>query len=136
MSSTGAWIAAVGISRLDGKLVDFAFPLGMIMYMPSGVAVLAFILWWIMCSAAGMPIPIEAVVKLLVLCIILAIAAPPIPGSAILMIPIIFSSMGIAQDYISIAIILGYLTPAFHGYCLQLELLMLGRKLAQWPQNA
>jgi Na+/H+-dicarboxylate symporter len=139
--ATSSQVAAYGESlicckekfRLEDKLVDFAMPLGMVMYMPCGSAMLSFITWWIMCTVAGMPMPIEAVIKLLVLGVILAIAAPPIPGSGILMIPILFSSMGIGQDYISIAIILvtvlGYFMPAANGYCLQLELLLLGKKL-------
>lgn len=145
--ATSSQVAAYGESiicckekfKLDDKLVDFAMPLGMVMYMPCGAAMLAFIPWWIMGTVAGMPMPLAALIKLLILAIILAIAAPPIPGSGILMIPIIFSAMGMGQDYISIAIILvtvlGYFMPAANGYCLQLELLLLGKQLDMIKQE-
>ena len=55
-------------------------------------------------------------------------AAPPIPGSAFAVMPILFSACGTDLSMMPLAVIVastvGYFLPAMNGYCLQLELLM------------
>ena len=59
---------------------------------------------------------------------VVAIAAPPIPGSAFAVMPILFSACGTDMSLMPLAVIvastIGYLLPAMNGFCLQDELLM------------
>ena len=68
-----------------------------------------------------------------VMAIIVAIAAPPIPGSALTVFPIMLSVAGIPLDYYPVAIILGtvlgYFLPVLNGFCLQLEMVLIADKL-------
>lgn len=125
-----------GISE---KIVNFGMPLGVVVYMPNGAAMLAAAVWF-MLPAAGIPVTVSAAIKLLILAVIIAIAAPPIPGSGIVILPIFFSAMSIPDMMMPVAIIivtvLGYLLPAMNGFCLQLELLMAGYKLDMVDRDA
>ena len=71
---------------------------------------------------------VTTLVKLALVSIIVAIAAPPIPGSAFAVLPILFSACGTDASMMPLAIVVGstvgYLLPAMNGYCLQQELLM------------
>ena len=100
--------------------------------MPCGAAFLG-LATWSLANISGTPIAIAEVIKICLISIIVAIAAPPIPGSACAVMPIIFSSCGIPDAVFPLAIIMatfiGYLLPAINGYCLQLELLMSAKKL-------
>lgn len=111
---------------IDEKMVDFGLPLGIVTYMPTGaifmgstVLGLAFIF--------HQPITLIMVIKTLILCVIIAIAAPPIPGSALVVMPILLSSVGLPTEYMSLGMIFGtiagYFLPAFNGYLLQLCML-------------
>ena len=117
---------------IDEKMVDFGLPLGIVIYMPCGAAFLG-LATWSLANISGTPIAIAEVIKICLISIIVAIAAPPIPGSACAVMPIIFSSCGIPDAVFPLAIIMatfiGYLLPAINGYCLQLELLMSAKKL-------
>ena len=117
--------------HIDEKLVDFSLPLGMVVYMPNGAIMLGSIVWVLTAASEG-PADISTLIKLVFVAIIIAIAAPPIPGSAFAVLPILFSACGTDLSMMPLAIIVGstvgYLLPAMNGYCLQLELLMLARR--------
>jgi len=117
---------------LDGKLIDFSLPIGIVVYMPNGAAFIG-LLGWAACDIAGTPPDLTTIIKLAILAVIIAIAAPPIPGSAFAVMPILFSACGLDMQYYSIAIILGstigYFLPALNGYSMQLELLITGAEL-------
>ncbi|MDO4975693.1 MAG: cation:dicarboxylase symporter family transporter [Eubacteriales bacterium] len=117
---------------LDEKMVDFGLPLGIVTYMPVGaifmistVLGLAFIF--------HQTITLIMVIKALLLSVIVAIAAPPIPGSALVVMPILLSSCGLPTEYMSLGMIYGtiagYFLPAFNGYLLQLVMLNSGKTL-------
>lgn len=117
---------------IDEKMVDFGLPLGVVVYMPCG-AMFFGLVTWSLANLSGTPIGISEVIKICLVAIIVAIAAPPIPGSACAVMPIVFSACGMSNDVLPLAIImatfLGYLLPAINGYCLQLELLISAKKL-------
>lgn len=117
---------------IDDKMVDFGLPLGIVVYMPCA-AIFLGLATWSLANLSGTPIAIGEVIKICLISIIVAIAAPPIPGSACVVMPIIFSSCGIPDTIFPLAIIMatfiGYLLPAVNGFCLQLELLMSAKKL-------
>lgn len=117
---------------IDGKTIDFALPLGIVVYMPCGAIFLALVLFSL-AALSGTALSLAAFIKGIIIAIILAIAAPPIPGSAFAVMPILFTACGIPQDLYSIAIVLGtiigYFLPAFNGFLLQLEMILAGKKL-------
>ena len=113
--------------KIDEKFTDFALPLGIVVYMPNGAILLGSTVWVLTDMAMGGVSPIT-LVKLVFVAVIVAIAAPPIPGSAVAVLPILFSATGTDLSMMPLAVIIastiGYLLPAVNGYCLQLEILM------------
>lgn len=116
---------------IDEKFVNFGLPLGIVIYMPCGAIMLGSIVWVLTYMSAGSVDPIM-LAKLVFVSVIVAIAAPPIPGSAFAVLPIMFSSCGTDLSMMPLAVIIGstvgYLMPALNGYCMQLELLMSAQK--------
>ncbi len=119
---------------VDEKLLNFCLPLGIVTYMPNGAAFLGLVGWGI-ADLSGVPINGLSLVKIAVISVVVAIAAPPIPGSAFAVMPIIFSTCSIPLTYYSLAIILGtvlgYFLPVLNGYALQLETIITAYKLGQ-----
>ena len=117
---------------IDEKLVDFALPLGIVIYMPSGTVFIG-ICAYAMAVSMGITVTFDLLVRITLVAVILAISAPPIPGSAFVILPILFTSCGIPQDAFPLAIIfstiIGYIVPTFNGINIQLELLMTAKKL-------
>ncbi len=124
--------------KIEKTMVDFALPFGIVIYMPNGAILLGTIVWVISCMTGG-PLDIPGVIKLAVIATIVAIAAPPIPGSALAVLPIIFSACGTDLSLMPLAVIVastvGYLLPAMNGYCLQLELFMTAKKTGMIKQG-
>jgi len=117
---------------IDEKLINFCTPLGVVTYMPNGAAFIGFVAWC-MAELTATPVDFLGLVKIAIVSVVIAIAAPPIPGSAFAVMPIIFSACGIPLDYYSVAIvlgtILGYFLPVLNGYALQLETIITAYKL-------
>lgn len=117
---------------IDKKLVNFGLPLGIVIYMPCGAIFLGSTVW-ALSDLAGVQLGITQLILTMVLAIIIGIAAPPIPGSALAVLPMMMSVSGIPQSVFPVAVILGtvlgYFLPLFNGYCLQLELLLTAKKL-------
>ena len=112
---------------IDSKLVDFGLPLGVVIYMPNGAIMLGSLAWVLTVMNSG-PVSVTTVIKIAFVATVIAIAAPPIPGSAFAVMPILFSACGTDLSLMPLAVIVastvGYFLPAMNGYCLQLELLM------------
>jgi Na+/H+-dicarboxylate symporter len=66
---------------IDDKFTDFGLPLGIVIYMPCGAIMLGAIAWVLTYMSAGSIDPIT-LAKIVFVSVIVAIAAPPIPGSA------------------------------------------------------
>lgn len=116
---------------IDQKFTDFGLPLGVVFYMPNGAIMLGAIVWVLTDISLG-AVDILVLFKLVLVSVIIAIAAPPIPGSAFAVLPILFSACGTDLSMMPLAVIIGstvgYLLPAMNGFCLQLELLMTAQK--------
>ncbi len=112
---------------IDPKLVDFGLPLGVVIYMPNGAIMLGALAWVLTVMSHG-PVDVTTLLKIAFVATVIAIAAPPIPGSAFAVMPILFSACGTDLSMMPLAVIVastvGYFLPAMNGYCLQLELLM------------
>ncbi len=117
--------------HINEKMVDFGLPFGIVIYMPNGAIMLGATAWVLTVIYSG-PVDVATLVKLALVAVIVAIAAPPIPGSAFAVLPILFSACGTDLSMMPLAVIVastaGYLLPAMNGYCLQLELLMTAYK--------
>lgn len=117
--------------RISEKLVDFALPVGIVVYMPNGAIMLGALPWVLSVMTNG-PTDPASLIKLAFVAVIVAIAAPPIPGSAFAVMPILFSACGTDMKLMPLAVIVastfGYLLPALNGFCLQEELLMMAYK--------
>lgn len=119
---------------IDEKLTDFALPLGVVVYMPCG-AVFIGLTVLSLASVTGTVLTGSVFARVVIVSVILAIAAPPIPGSVFAVMPIMFTACGVPESVYPLAIllgtILGYLLPALNGFLLQLELLRVAIKLDQ-----
>lgn len=117
---------------IDRKLVDFALPLGIVVYMPSGAIFLTITAIGLM-EVAGLPITLSILIRTVIIGTVVAIAAPPIPGSALVVFPVLFAACGIPTEVYPLAIIFGTILtnvfPASNGFNIQLELLMTAKKL-------
>ncbi|MBO6242664.1 MAG: cation:dicarboxylase symporter family transporter [Butyrivibrio sp.] len=117
--------------KIDEKLVDFGLPLGIVVYMPNGAIMLGAMTWVLGTMSHGPADPMT-IFKIIFVSIVVAIAAPPIPGSAFAIMPILFSACGTDLSMMPLAVIVastfGYLLPAMNGFCLQEEILMAATK--------
>lgn len=118
--------------KIDPHFVDFSLPLCVVTYMPCGASFLGAVVYG-MADLSGVPIDVSFIIKLGIMAIIVAIAAPPIPGSAFAVMPIMMAGCGVPDTYYSVAIvlgtILGYFLPALNGFCMQLEVLYTAHRL-------
>jgi Na+/H+-dicarboxylate symporters len=112
---------------IEEKVVNFGLPLGVVIYMPNG-AIMLGALTWVLAVMTNGPLDPGMLLKLAFVAMVVAIAAPPIPGSAFAVMPIMFSACGTDLSLMPLAVIVastvGYLLPAMNGFCLQEELLM------------
>lgn len=117
---------------IKSDLADFSLPLCVVIYMPCG-AVFLGLTAIALGSLAGMPMTFTVILKATVVAVIVAIAAPPIPGSALAVMPIIFSVCNVPDTQYPVALVLGtvlgYLLPAMNCYCLQLKTLIVAHNL-------
>ena len=124
--------------HISKKAVDFGMPFGMVVFMPNGAIMLGATAWVLTTISTG-PVSIAALVKLALVAMIVAIAAPPIPGSGFTVLPILFSACGTEPSMMPLAVIVistvGYLLPAMNGYCLQHELLCTAKKTGMIEEN-
>jgi len=119
---------------IESDFVDFALPLCVVTYMPCGAAFMGLTVF-AAGELAGITVTMATLIKVVIVSIVVAIAAPPIPGSALAVMPIGFAACGIPNDIYPIAVVIGtivgYFLPAFNCYCLQHKILVTGYKLGK-----
>lgn len=112
---------------IDDKFTDFGLSLGIVVYMPNGAIMLGSMLWVLIAMSTG-GVGLPMLIRIAFVAVVVAIAAPPIPGSAFVVMPVLFSACGVGLSMMPLAVIVastfGYLLPAMNGFCLQEELLM------------
>lgn len=116
---------------IDDKLVDFALPIEMVAFMPCG-AVMIGLIPCTLASLEGVGFTPMFLIKCFLLAIIIAISAPPIPGSGFVVVSVALSGMGMSAAGMPIAVIIiticGYFLPLFNSFLMQLELLIAAYK--------
>lgn len=88
---------------IDKKLVEFAIPLGQVLFMPAYLAML-FGTEAGLAEACGIPITFPWLFIGLVTNLLVAFAVPPIPGGAALGFAVVFAQLGIPVEMMAIAI--------------------------------
>lgn len=117
---------------IDRKLIDIGIPLGQVIFMP-GAIVLFVAAAFGMAEAYGVAITPIWMLTVFVISVILAIAAPPVPGAALTCYTILFMQLGIPTEAIAVVIalnvILEFAATAVNLFCLQTELVELSGSL-------
>lgn len=124
---------------IQSGLVDFCYPIGIVMYMPSVALFYVLVPMYV----ADM-YHVEAQLPWFILCILLAtflsIAVPPIPGNGITCISIILLQLSIPGEGMLFAValnaVLDYVMSGFNILDLQLELVLEARQLDMLDEAA
>lgn len=117
---------------IDDKITRFGIPLGQVIYMP-GAALLFLAAGLCMAEIYDVPITPAFLLTAFFICVMLAIAAPPVPGSALTCYTLLFTQLGVPMEAVAIMtalnVILEFLATASDLFCLQLALTDLGGEL-------
>ena len=117
---------------IDKKLIDIGIPLGQVIFMP-GAIVLFVAAAFGMAETYGVAITPIWMLTVFIISVILAIAAPPVPGAALTCYTILFMQLGIPTEAIAVVIalnvILEFVATAVNLFCLQTELVELSGSL-------
>lgn len=110
---------------VDKKIINFGLPLGQSVFMP-GAAVLFFSTGICMAETFQVPITTILLVNLFIIALVLAIAAPPVPGGFAVCVSILITQLGIPEAaiplVIAVSIFLDFFCTATNLFCLQAEL--------------
>ena len=117
---------------IDKKLVDIGIPLGQVVFMP-GAIMLFLCAAFGMAETFGVAITPAWMVTAAIISVVLAIAAPPIPGAALTCYTILFMQLSIPNDAIAVIIalniILEFVATAANLFCLQSEMVYISDAL-------
>ena len=111
---------------IDRKLVDFGLPLGIVVFMPN------FALWLVLFGGAcaeyaGTVLTLADLLTVAVICVFLAVAAPPVPGGAITCYTILLMQMNMPMEMLAVAaavnVVVDCTGTAGHMLANQIELL-------------
>ena len=98
-----------------------------------GASILFLAAAFCMAEVYGVPISLPWLLSAIIITFVLAVAAPPIPGGALICYTMLMTQLGIPDEAIAIAIafnvILEFAATAFNLACLQLELVELSGEL-------
>ncbi len=118
---------------IDRRIINIGVPLGQVIYMPAA-AVLFMAAGLGMADVYDVPVTLMWLLTAILICAILSIAAPPVPGAALTCYTITFLQLGIPSEAIAVTIALNvvmeFATTAANLICLQGELILLADKLA------
>ncbi len=114
------------------KITRFGIPLGQVIYMP-GAAVLFLAAGLCMAEIYGVSITPTWLLTALFICVMLAVAAPPVPGAALTCYTLLFTQLGVPMEAVAVMtalnVILEFLATAANLFCLQMALTDLGGSL-------
>ena len=94
---------------IDKKLVDFATPIGQVLFMPGYVAML-FCMEAGFAESCGVPITLPWVLIALITNLLLSFAVPPVPGGAMMGFTIAFTQLGVPMEVMGIALAINAIT--------------------------
>ncbi|MCC8104375.1 MAG: dicarboxylate/amino acid:cation symporter [Clostridiales bacterium] len=123
---------------IPAKTANFAVPLGQVLFMPG--ALLSFLVISLcMAENYGVDItPVWLVMSVLV-SVLVAIAAPPVPGGAVACYTVVFAQLGIPVEAVALAVavdaILEFPATAANLTCLQVETTFVSSKLGMLDEE-
>ena len=119
---------------VDKSLINFSYPIGGVIYMPSTVAELC-VLSYSMAELYDVKVSLAWIILALLTSVLLAIAAPPLPGAAMMIYAILFAQLGIPEGALLLAaamdIIYDYFSSGFNILFLLIENVDCGERLGK-----
>ncbi len=117
---------------IDPKVLRFGLPLGQVIFMPgAAVTLLAAALG--MAEVYGVTISPSWLLTALFITAVLAIAAPPVPGSALTCYTLLFVQLGVPAEAVAITtalnVVLEFTSTAVNLFGLQMALTLVGNSL-------
>ena len=117
---------------IDRQIINFGIPLGQVVFMP-GAAVIFLAAGLCMAEVYGVPISPAWLISALLITVVLAVAAPPVPGGGLTCYTMLFLQLNIPAEAVAITIalnvILEFFGTAVNLFCLQAELVELAGSL-------
>lgn len=110
---------------VDSALCSFGIPLGMVMH-KSIAAIYDLLLIFYFAAVYHVPCSVTWIALAVVVCAVVAVSTPPIPGGGAVAYAILFAQMGIPTEAMAVALTIDMLTDfvitAFEMLCLQCSL--------------
>ena len=123
---------------IDRQIIRFGVPLGQVVFMP-GAAVIFLAAGLCMAEVYGVPVSPSWLVSALISTVVLAVAAPPVPGGGLTCYTMLFLQLNIPVEAVAITIalnvILEFFGTAVNLFCLQTELVELAGSLNRLDVN-
>ena len=123
---------------INSSLIQFGIPLGLVMHKPL-TAVYNMVLVFFFANKYNIHCSISWIIIAVIVCSIVAIATPPIPGGGAIAYSVIFTQMGIPADAMSVAlaidIIIDFVLTAFEMLLLQLTLIHTSNSLGMLDRS-
>ena len=117
---------------IDRQIINFGIPLGQVVFMP-GAAVIFLSAGLCMAEVYGVAISPAWLVSALLITVVLAVAAPPVPGGGLTCYTMLFLQLNIPSEAVAITlalnVILEFFGTAVNLFCLQAELVELAGSL-------
>ncbi|MBR4719117.1 MAG: cation:dicarboxylase symporter family transporter, partial [Lachnospiraceae bacterium] len=111
---------------INTSLCSFGIPLGMVMHKPIS-AIYDLLLVFYFAAYYNVSCSIIWLILAVIVCAVVAVATPPIPGGGVVAYTILFAQMGIPIDAMAVALTIDMLTDfgitAFEMLCLQFSLI-------------
>ena len=123
---------------IEPSLIRFGIPLGLVMHKPA-TSVYNLLLVFFFAGKYGVSCSIGWLVVAVIICTVIAIATPPIPGGGAVAYSVLFAQMGIPTEALAVAlaidIVLDFLITAFEMLFLQLSLINISADLGRIDQD-
>ena len=117
---------------IDRQLINLGVPFGQVVFMP-GAAVLFFCVGICLAETYSVAITVSWLFTLFLLVLIIAIAAPPVPGGALTCYTILICGLNLPAEAITIAVamnvVMEFVATGVNLFCLQLDLVELAGSL-------
>ena len=109
------------------ELANFAVPFGQILYKPA-TAVMYWFTALCVAEQSGISVSVTWIVMVLVICLVLSVATPPVPGGTTASFSILFTQLGLPTEKLAVVLTLNVIldffrtaTNLFAGQCILIE---------------
>ena len=124
---------------IDKRLIDFGFPIGIVIYMPSGVTTFALLSGYL-AEVYGVEVNLSWFIMAGILAAVLSIAIPPTPGAMLTCYGILMAQLGIPAEGLLLAaaldVVLDFFMTGIDILTLELELVCQADRLHMLDREA